>query len=53
MPTDTKIDQLIINKLTTQKFNELDANNQINDDELWLVTDAYEVTEDMYNSLQT
>ena len=51
--TDTKIDQLIINKLTTAQYNEAEANNQINDNELYLITDAYEVTEDMYNDLQT
>lgn len=46
MPADTKLNDLIINKLTTAKYEELVENDQINDNELYLTTDTNYPTEE-------
>lgn len=50
MPTDTKIDQIVINKLTTEKYEELLSLDQVVNTELYFITDGFEVTESMHNS---
>lgn len=39
MAQDTNIDNLIINKMTKAQYDELDADEQINDEELYMITD--------------
>jgi hypothetical protein len=40
MSTDTITSQLVINKLTQAQYDTLDNNNQLNDNELYFVTDG-------------
>lgn len=40
MPTDKQISQLIINKLTQAQYDEAEAASNINEDELYFITDA-------------
>lgn len=46
MSADTKLNNLIINKLTTAKYEELVENDQINDNEFYLTTDTNYPTEE-------
>ena len=39
MATDTTITNIVINKLTTSKYNELKQGGQISDTELYMITD--------------
>ena len=49
MPVDTKLNSLVINKLTTAQYQELVDNNEINENELYLTTDNSYPTEQEMN----
>ena len=54
MPVDTKLNNLIMNKLTTAQYEQLVENGQVNDNELYLTTDAnYPTQQDMETALAT
>ena len=52
MPVDTKLNDLVINKLTTAQYKELVEKDQINDNEFYLTTDTtYPTTQEMETAL--
>lgn len=53
MPTDTTINNIVINKLTTSKYNELKQGGQVSDTELYMLTDdtTYEETTNKVTSI--
>ena len=54
MPVDTKLNNLVMNKLTTAQYEQLVENGQVNDNELYLTTDAnYPTQQDMETALAT
>ena len=51
---DTKLNNLVMNKLTTAQYEQLVENGQVNDNELYLTTDAnYPTQQDMETALAT
>lgn len=50
MPVDTKLNNVIVNTLTTAKYNELLQEDKIKDDEFYLTTDVTYPTEQQMNS---
>jgi hypothetical protein len=40
MPTDKQLDNLVINKLSKAKYQELQNSNSINENELYFITDS-------------